>query len=184
MRIFVITFRLWYVALPLLVAMAGCGAHSGASPADGEDSAKGEAHVTVRAEPARTSTLPEAVDGLGRCESLPDHIATLTPAVEGHIHELLVAQGDTVKKGQPIVELDKSVAQADLAEKTATRDGLRASLVLLQSLPRPAERRANELAIEQAKVAVEQAKAAVNRLRHSRSATTYPSNNSSTRRWP
>ena len=114
----------------------------------------------------RSSTGPrEIVEGLGRCEALPDHIATLTPAVEGHVHELLVAQGDPVKKGQPIVELDKAVAQADLAEKTATRDGLKASLALLKSLPRPEERRANELAVEQAKVAVEQAKAAADRLR-------------------
>ena len=105
--------------------------------------------------------LTETVEGMGRCEALPDHIATLTPAVEGHVHELLVAQGDVVKKGQPIVEFDKAVAQADLAEKTATRDGLKASLALLKSLPRAEERRANELAVEQAKVAVAQAKAAL-----------------------
>ncbi len=80
--------------------------------------------------------MTETVEGLGRCEALPNQIATLTPAVEGHVHELLVAQGDFVKKGQPIVELDKAVAQADLAEKTATRDGLKASLALLKSLPR------------------------------------------------
>jgi RND family efflux transporter MFP subunit len=109
--------------------------------------------------------LTETVDALGRSEALPDHIATLTPAVEGHVHDLLVAQGDAVKKGQPIVEFDKAVAQADLAEKTATRDGLKASLVLLKSLPRPEERRANELVVEQAKVAVEQAKVTVDRLR-------------------
>ena len=89
----------------------------------------------------------------------------LTPAVEGHVHELLVEQGRPVKKGQPIVELDKAVAQADLAEKTATRDGLVASLALLKSIPRPEERRATELAVEQAKVALEQARIAADRLR-------------------
>ena len=119
----------------------------------------------MRAEPARIGTLTLTVEGLGRCEAMPDHLATLTPAVEGHVHKLLVSQGDSVKNGQPIVELDRAVAQADLAEKTATRDGLRASLVLLQSLPRPEERKANELTIEQAKVAVEQAKVAAERLR-------------------
>jgi len=103
------------------------------------------------------------VDALGRCDALPDRIATLTPAVEGHVHDLLVAQGDVVKKGQPVVEFDRAVAQADLAEKTAARDGLKASLALLQSLPRAAERRANELAVEQAKVAAEQAKAVADR---------------------
>ena len=158
-------WRWWYAAFPLLAAFAGCGSHGGPATAEEEHSSEGEAHVTVRTEPARLGTLTETVEGLGRCEALPDHIATLTPAVEGHVHELLVAQGDAVKKGQPIVELDKAVAQADLAEKTATRDGLKASLALLKSLPRPEERRANELAVEQAKVAVAQAKAAVDRLR-------------------
>ena len=119
----------------------------------------------VKTEPARLGTVTETVDGLGRCEALPDHIATLTPAVEGHVHELLVAQGDAVKKGQPIVEFDTAVARADLKEKTATRDGLKASLALLKSLPRAEERRATELAIEQAKLAVTLAKEAADRLR-------------------
>ncbi len=109
--------------------------------------------------------MTETAEGLGRCEALPDHIATLTPAVEGHVHALLAAQGDLVKKGQSLLEFDKSVAAADLAEKTATRDGLKKSLALLKSLPRPEERRPNELAVAQAKVAVEQAQAAVDRLR-------------------
>ena len=95
---------------------------------------------------------------------MPDHLATLTPAVEGHVHELLVERARTVHKGQPIIELDSPVAEADLAEKTATRDGLKASLALLKSLPRPEERRPNELAVEQAKVAVERAQAIVDNL--------------------
>jgi len=145
--------------------MTGCGIRGGSAAPGEEHSSEEEAHVTVRTEPARLGMLTETVDGLGRCEALPDQIATLTPAVEGHVHELLVAQGDVVKKGQPIVELDRAVAQADLAEKTASRDGLKASLALLKSIPRPEERRANELAIEQAKVAVAQAKAAADQLR-------------------
>ena len=126
---------------------------------------EGEAHVVVKTEPAKSGTQTETVDGLGRCEALPDHIATLTPAVEGHVHELLVVQGEAVKKGQPIVEFDTAVARADLKEKTATRDGLKASLTLLKSLPRAEERRATELAIEQARLAVTLAKEAADRLR-------------------
>jgi multidrug efflux pump subunit AcrA (membrane-fusion protein) len=164
-RSFVLRWRWRPAAFPLLAALAGCASHGGAAPSDEEPSTKTEAHVTVRTAPARSGVLTETVDALGRCEALPDHIATLTPAVEGHVHELLIAQGDSVRKGQPIVELDKAVAQADLAEKTATRDGLKASLALLKSLPRPEERRTNELAVEQAKVAVEQAQVAADRLR-------------------
>jgi RND family efflux transporter MFP subunit len=154
-------WRPWYSIIPLLAACAGCGAH-GEPESPAEEPA--EAVVMVRAEPARLGALTELVEGLGRCEALPDHIATLTPAVEGHVHDLLVNQGDAVKKGQPIVELDKSVAQADLMEKTATRDGLKSSLALLKSLPRAEERRTNEAAVQQAKVAVEQAQALVTRL--------------------
>ncbi len=156
--------REWGLVFPLLFAVAGCGPH-GDEPAADKAEEEGEAHVTVRAVKARIAPLIETVEALGRCEPLPDQIATLTPAVEGHVHELLARQGDAVKKGQPIVELDKSAASADLAEKTATRDGLKASLNLLKSIPRSEERRANELAIEQARVAVAQAKEAVDRLK-------------------
>src|SRR5438309_11335207 len=120
---YLVRWRCWHAIILVLTAVAGCGAHEDAAAPEGGQAAKGEAHVTVRTEPARLGTLAETIEGLGRCEALPDHIATLTPAVEGHVHELLVAQGEAVKKGQPIVELDKLVAQADLAEKTGTRDG-------------------------------------------------------------
>ena len=165
MRILVAGLRWWHVAIPLVVVFAGCGPHDGSAAEGEKKEEEHEAHVVVKTEPARLGTLTETVEGLGRCEAIPDHLATLTPAVEGHVHELLVKQGDAVKKGQPIVELDKAVALADLEEKTATRDGLKASLLLLKSIPRPEERRSTELAIEQAKVAVAQAKAAAERLR-------------------
>ncbi len=164
MTAYLVRWRCWHAVFLFLTAVAGCGVHEDAAAPDGEQAAKGEAHVTVRTEPARLGTLTETIEGLGRCEALPDYIATLTPAVEGHVHELLVAQGDAVKKGQPIVELGRAVAQADLAEKTATRDGLKASLALLKSLPRPEERRPNEMAVEQARVTVERAKALADSL--------------------
>ena len=152
------------VGLPrLLVGLAGCGGE-GDPPADTEGAA-GEAVVTVKVEPSRIGSVAETVEGLGRCEAIPDHLATLTPAVEGHVHELSVRQGSMVKKGQPIVELDKSAAEADFAEKTATVESMKAALALLKSLPRPEERRANEVAIEQAKVAVARAQAMLDQLR-------------------
>ncbi len=114
MSVSIAGWRWWHAAVPLLLACAGCASHGGAAPTDEKKEEEHEAHVVVKTEPARLGTLTETVDGLGRSEALPDHIATLTPAVEGHVHELLVTQGDTVKKGQPIVEFDKVVARADL----------------------------------------------------------------------
>jgi HlyD family secretion protein len=165
MRILVAGWRRWHAAMPLVVAFAGCGTHGGSVAEEEKHEEEHEAHVVVKTEAARLGVLTHTVEGLGRCEALPDQIATLTPAVEGHVHDLLVGQGDVVKKGQPIVEFDTAVARADLEEKSATRDGLKASLVLLKSIPRALERRATELAIEQAKVGVAQAKEAADQLR-------------------
>ncbi len=165
MRSLVTRWRWWTVSLPLLAACCGCHGDGDAAAPEDEGHAKEEASVTVRVVPARFDRSARVVEGLGRCEALPAHIATLTPAVEGHVHELLVEQGQAVKKGQPIVELNKAVAQADLAEKTASRDGLIAALALLKSIPRPEERRASELAVDQAKVALEQGRVAADRLR-------------------
>jgi RND family efflux transporter MFP subunit len=158
--------RKWMLAALFSVGIAGC--HGGGHPAEdaGEESSGEEhAHVSVRTEAARRGAVSLSVEGLGRSEAIPGKLATLTPAVEGHVHALLVKQGETVKKGQPIVELDKAVASADLAEKTATRDGLQAALDLLKALPRLEERRVNELAIDQAKVALDRVKLVADRLR-------------------
>jgi len=159
------TGRWWMIVGLLCVGLAGCRKESPTAEAKDEHSEEKEAHVTVGVEAARRGNVVETVEGLGRSEAIPSKLAMLTPAVEGHVHELVVKQGETVKKGQPIVEFDQSAALADLAEKTATRDGLKASLALLKVVPRPEERRSNELAVEQAKVALEKAKAALERLR-------------------
>ena len=163
---FVMTARRWTLAALFSLGLAGC--HGGGHPAeDGEEASSDAevAHVAVRTEAARRGNVAISIDGLGRSEAIPEKLATLTPAVEGHVHELLVKQGETVKKGQPIVELDKAVALADLAEKTAARDGLKAALDLFKALPRPEEREPNELAIEQAKVALDRANRAAERLK-------------------
>ena len=111
-----------------------------AEPAKGEeDEVKG--HVTVRCVPAKMRALAVTVDSLGRTELLPDNLGSLTATVEGHVHKLLVNLGDSVKAGQPIVELDTTVARTALAEKIANRDSLTAALRFLESRPRPEETR-------------------------------------------
>jgi multidrug efflux pump subunit AcrA (membrane-fusion protein) len=140
------------------VGIIGCQA-----PPDSAGSSN-QSSVNVRVEVARIGKVLDSVDGLGRVEAIPSRLAILTPAVEGHVARLLVRQGEPVRAGQPIVELDRSAATADLTEKIAARDALRAALVLLKSLPRREEIRSQELAIEQTKVAVERVRASLENL--------------------
>jgi RND family efflux transporter MFP subunit len=152
------------VASLLLAAVLGCEGGSSRESKDDEDAAGG-APLTVRAEPARRRTIDEFVHGLGRCEPLPEKLAAIIAGVEGRVLKILSAPGDAVKAGQPIVELDPTIALANLDEKTASRQTLEASLRLLRALPRPEERKSLELAIEQAKAGVEKADSTVQRLR-------------------
>jgi RND family efflux transporter MFP subunit len=122
-------------------------------------------HVNVRCVTARRLPFAITVEGLGRTEPLPECVGSLTAAVEGHVHDLLVRIGDTVKAHQPILQLDPTVAKATLAEKEANKDSLVAARKLLESLPRPEERRAAELAVEQAKISVEHDELQVENLR-------------------
>jgi RND family efflux transporter MFP subunit len=148
----------------LLAALCGCG-HAGAAAKTDPDEAENQpASVAVRAEPAQCRPMTDVVDGLGRCEALPGKIATLTPVIEGSVSAVLAAPATEVKKGQPLVRLDPTLAQADLWEKLTSRAALEASLRLLQSLPRTQEQESHKLAIEAAKVSLAKAEAVVKNL--------------------
>jgi RND family efflux transporter MFP subunit len=124
-----------------------------------------EPAVTVRVAPAEVRTLEQTVRAFGQCEALVGKLAMLTPVLEGHVHTILVEQGASVKAGQPIIELDPKLPAADLAEKHAMREGAKASLELLLSLPRSEEQDISKLAIEQARVALDRAQSQLDHLK-------------------
>jgi RND family efflux transporter MFP subunit len=140
------------------VLFAGCGHRA-------DEESTEAARLPVRTMPAQRMTIGEAVTGLGTCEALLDRTAVLAPAVEGRVLEILVKHGDAVKAGQPIVRLDPTLADANLEEKTSIHDGLKATLRLLKSPPRPAEQQTCRLAIDDAKVSLQKAETAAERLR-------------------
>jgi RND family efflux transporter MFP subunit len=150
--------------LLLLAGSLGCTGSHDAATGGSEDEAHA-AHVTVLVVPAEERSIERTVSALARCETLPAKLAPLTAALEGQVREILVEQGQPVTAGQPIVAFDTTLAKADLAEKTAALDSLVATLRLLKSVPREQERKATELAIQQAKIAKERAKAVVDSLR-------------------
>jgi HlyD family secretion protein len=160
----------WCLFALLLVCLftgaSGCaGKPSQADAAKDESKSDDEAGIAVHAQPAEVRTIAVTVEGLGRCQALPDRIAAITPAIEGRVERILASVGQQMKQGQAIVQLDTRIAQANLAEKTAARDGLQASLDLLKAPPRAEELKGQELAVEQAVVACDKAQAAADRLR-------------------
>lgn len=164
------------VCLVATIVAGGCLARMAAVPEDpNSGQAEGRASaVLVRAQPAERRALAMVVYGLGKSEAQPRRIASLTSAVEGRVMQLLANQGDAVKQGQVIVELDQAVAAAALAEKQAACDGAEAALRLLESLPRPEEQQATRLAIEEAGLVVAKAQANVDRLRPLRARNEIP----------
>ena len=147
-----------------LWAICGCG-HAQPDSQDARDAGVADkARVVVRVQPVERRSMAQTLTALGRCDALPEKLALLTMAVEGRVEAILVEQGEDVAQGQPLVRLDATLAQADLAEKQAARDSLMASLRLLESLPRTKEQEASKLAIELARITVERTAALVERL--------------------
>ncbi len=77
----------------------------------------------------------------------------------GTLKELLVDQGDSVKKGQALAKLDPTTAQANLDQAVARMENANAQLTLLRNGPRQAE-------IEGAQARLRQAQADLDQLRN------------------
>jgi RND family efflux transporter MFP subunit len=140
------------------------GCHHSIAPSEDQKAADDEAAVTVSAKPIEKRAVGRTITMLGRCEALPEKRALVTSVIEGQIGRLLAKQGDKVTIGQPLVQLDTQLSEADVAEKLAARDSADASLRLLQAPPRPEDKRTAELAVDQAEIAVHRAEAQVERL--------------------
>jgi multidrug resistance efflux pump len=79
----------------------------------------------VRAQPAELRTIAQTIDGLGRCEALPEGCAAITAALEGQVERLVVNVGQPVKRGDPIVQLDTRIARLANDKAQAVVDRLR-----------------------------------------------------------
>ncbi|MGO9107613.1 MAG: efflux RND transporter periplasmic adaptor subunit [Thermoguttaceae bacterium] len=149
----------------ILILMCLLGCRHGGQVAAAKGGENNEPDVRVRVKSAERRMIAEKVTGLGRCEAIPQRFAVLTAAAEGRVIHLLKQPGDSVEPGSAIVELDGAIAGKNLKEKEAARDSQKASLAVLESLPRSEEQNSAKLAIEQAQVAVEKARSSVDRLR-------------------
>src|SRR6476646_6962822 len=149
-----------------LSLFTGCERSAAVTIADeGGAAAEEEPSVVVVVQPVEKRKLGQTVTALGRCEAMPQRWALVTPVIEGRVDAILAKPGDQVAAGQPIVQLNTTLAQADVAEKLAARDSLDASLRALESLPRTEEQKGSKLAVDQADIAKQRAQAVLDRLR-------------------
>jgi RND family efflux transporter MFP subunit len=81
---------------------------------------------------ARQLFVEEWTEIIGTTQPLPDRAARVTAAVEGHVVSVLkgadgkpVAEGQRVKKGDVLIRLDDSIAQANLQKALADQEDLK-----------------------------------------------------------
>jgi RND family efflux transporter MFP subunit len=102
--------REWILLLLLACHRAG---------ADDEDEAThGPRAVTCA--PAVTRSLSDSLDVRGTVAPLPDRDAQVSPQTAGRIARVLVREGDRVKAGQPLAQIDTSALEDDVAEAKAS----------------------------------------------------------------
>ncbi len=114
----------------------------------------------------KPSGLPEGiVSGNGRLEATQIDIASKSP---GRIEDILVDQGEMVKKGEVVARMDTDVLQAQKSELTAQLKEARNAVLVART---QVQQRESELAAAQAVVRQREAELNASRQRFSRSRT-------------
>lgn len=110
------------LVLPVFVSLAGCG-----SDDDKAAAAKKRPPALVGATVASASDFAPRLVALGTVTPLQS--VAVRPRVDGQITRILFREGDNVRAGQPLFELDDRAARAELAQARATLASARASAV-------------------------------------------------------
>jgi len=112
------TFRFVTLAAALLVAPAGSRAHEGHAEAPGAETASGATTGVVRvSEVARANLGLQVAEAelrpieavltvIGELAPVPARSGTVASRIAGRVVSLSVAEGDPVRKGQPVVEVE------------------------------------------------------------------------------
>lgn len=106
-----------FATLLFLASPPSLFAHAGHDKAPGEDaeaattgpiaiSAEAKANLGVTIAEAEVRTLDRTLLAIGRIEAIPSKSAAVTSRIPGRVFALKASEGDTVKKGQPLVEVE------------------------------------------------------------------------------
>jgi membrane fusion protein (multidrug efflux system) len=133
--------RTWLAGAVALLCAAGAayyftlgGPPSGAPPTagPGRGGPPGGFAVPVEAVAAKRGSLNRWIDAVGTLRS--DESIVVRPEIAGRILKINFTEGTKVEKGTPLVELDNSIARAQLAQARASLALSRANVERAQSL--------------------------------------------------
>jgi RND family efflux transporter MFP subunit len=105
--------RLAGVLLALLVAC-----HRGGNGGEGEEAPSGP--KKVKCARVVSKKISDVIELRGTMAPLPDRDAQIAPQVAGRIMRVLVREGDSVKVGQPVAQIDEAPLVDQAAEADAT----------------------------------------------------------------
>lgn len=121
----------WPLVLVIVLFLAIAGYNLWQAGQTGQKENKGEVPVPVRVVKVALGTLDWNVKGAG--ELLPSQAVQVYPKIPGEVIEkILVDKGDQVRKGQPLVLLDKTRIKARLRRAQAQVEVARSNLIVLE----------------------------------------------------
>jgi len=106
------------VGLALVVGLVWYGHSSGAHAASKEDKGDGAGSIAVETAAAGRSDVPVYLDGLGTVQAF--YTVTVTARVDGELRKVGFVEGQKVKKGDLIGQIDPRPFQAALDQAIAT----------------------------------------------------------------
>jgi HlyD family secretion protein len=145
----------------LALTLAACGTQANAGPAAPLAAptvpAAPTAAPTAAPSPKGSAELLAGVSGIGVVKPAQD--ANLLFAVQGTVDQVLVKEGDVVKRGQLLAILDVRTFDEQVASAQAALEIAQAQASALTEAPRAADLRAAQAQVRQAEIALAQARA-------------------------
>ena len=129
--------------------------------AEDEDPDNTKNEIPVHTAHVSLATLHRYVEGFGVVAPRPPRpgemagSANLASPVAGVVAQVLVAAGQQVKKGDPLIQLDDRLAKSAEEQASASLDQAQASLAALKATPRPDQLQIAQLAVDKARTTVQ-----------------------------
>jgi len=132
--------RMWAaLAVVGLMAVAMSGCKKAASGEAAEEDKLPKEPVPVRAVRVERTTLKPSIELVGTLVAIPEQTTSLSPQIAGWIQKIMVVEGDRVRAGDVVLQLDSRIAEAEEAKAAASVDEKTAILQRLKRGPRREE---------------------------------------------